>query len=90
MKEGYRKAEELDVPLCGDHDSALVFDHSASEQHRVANIWFHYTGPHAIYKTALFILFFILAFAFVSASLYECALGLKTGIYVKRCFFFSF
>lgn len=22
--------------LCGDHDSALVFNHSANEQHRVA------------------------------------------------------
>lgn len=72
------------------HDSALVFNHSASEQHRVANIWFHYTGPHVIYKTALFIVFFILAFAFVSASVYECAFGLKTGICVKRRFFFPF
>lgn len=46
--------------LCGDHDSALVFNHSANEQHRVAISWFHYTGPHVIYKTALFIFFFFL------------------------------
>ena len=25
--------------LCGDHDSALVFNHSDNEQHRVATSW---------------------------------------------------
>lgn len=49
--------------LCGDHDSALVFNQSANEQHRVAISWFHYTGPHMIYETALFILFLFLTFA---------------------------
>lgn len=27
---------------------ALVFNHSANEQHRVAISWFHYTGPHML------------------------------------------
>lgn len=66
MTESKRYTEKqrrrvLDIfGLCGDHDSALVFNPSANEQHRVAISWFHYTGPHMLYKTALFLLLLLL------------------------------